>query len=505
MNDRKELDSIAQARELWPVLVHRKWIILLASVLLSATAIVAICLLPDWYEATITMLVDPQKIADRYAGSDSVTMDQLRFDTLTQQVLSTARLHQVIDELQLYPELRGCMRPDEVVQYMKKFVTVQVRPGGDRNAGTFTIGYKGKDPKVVARVVAWLADRFVEWNLAARQHQAEGASEFVSDQLAEAKKNLDEEESKLNQFKTQYLSELPEQMQPNAAALSRLQVGLQANADALNRLDMEKALLTQPSSLTSGTVVVDSECGRLAEEKRKLEQDIRELRSRYSDEYPEVIRANQRLDWLRQRLSNLPDTDQKAGASPVDPRLATLNREIRRTQEEKRGLIAEIAKYQAYVERAPLREQQLSDLSRNYQAAKVHYSVQMEKQYAAGVSVDLERKREAERFSVLEPATVPDKPIKPHRKIMILAVVPLCFLFSAGAAIISERFRGSISTENKLRRLLPDSIPVVGRIPRIPTQAYIIRQRQWATFSIITSLLCCMAVAFVVWKVHPHF
>ncbi len=500
MNDHENLDPIQQARELWPVFIHRKWIILLASVMLSATAIVTICLLPDWYSSTITVLVDPQKMADRYAGSDSVTMDQLRFDTLTQQVLSTARLREVIEELQLYPELRACMAADDVADYMRKNVTVQVRSGGDRNPGTFTITYKSKNSKVVSLVAAKLADSFVQWDLAARQQQAEGTNDFVSDQLADAKKTLDELESKLNQFKTAHLSELPEQLQPNSAALSRLQAGLQSNSDALNRLDLQKTVLDDPHAST-----VNSERVRLQEEERKWEQETVNLRARYSDEYPDVISANNHLAEVRERLSKLPEIDKKTATFSGDPRMAALNQEIQRTQEERRELLAQIAKYQSYVEIAPLREQQFEDLSRDYQTAKMHYQSMLEKQYAAGVAVDLERKREAQRFSILEPASFPEKPIKPHRKVMIVGVVPFCFLFSVAVVVISEKLRGRISTERALRSLLPNTVAIVGRIPQIATPAHTVRQRQWATFSIMTSLLCCMAVAFVVWKVHPHF
>lgn len=500
MHDHKEIDSIQQARELWPILAHRKWILLLASVLLSATAIVAICLLPDWYSSTITVLVDPQKIADRYAGPDSVTMDQLRFDTLTQQVLSTARLREVIEELQLYPELRACMPADDVAEYMRKSVKIDVRSGGDRNPGTFTITYKSTDRKVVARVAARLADSFVQWDLAARQHEAEGASDFVTDQLGEAKKTLDEVESKLNQFKTEHLSELPEQLQPNSAALARLQAGLQSNSDALNRLDMQKTML---GDLHAGPA--NSERGRLQEEQRKLEQEVVALRARYSDEYPDVARAKESLAEVRERLANLPEAEQKPGISAGDPRLATLNQEIQRTQEERQGLLEKIARYQAYVEIAPLREQQFADLSRDYQTAKTHYATMLEKQYSAGIAVDLERKREAQRFSILEPATVPEKPIKPHRLVMVMFMVPFCSVFSVVMVVVSEKLRGRISTARALRRLLPDSIAIVGRIPRIKTPSSVQRQWRWAALSIMTSLLCCGTVIFIMWKVHPHF
>lgn len=500
MNAQKDIDPIQQARELWPILVRRKWIILLAGVLLSATAIVSICLMPDWYSSTITVQVDPQKIADRYAGPDSVTMDTLRFDTLVQQMLSTVHLRQVIEELQLYPELRACMTPDEVAGYMKKNVTTQVRSGGERNPGTFTITFKSTDAKAVMRVVARLADSFVQWDLATRQHQAEGASDFVADQLAEAKKTLDEQEAKLKQFKTTHLSELPEQLQPNSAALSRLQSGLQANADALNRLDMKKVMLGESHASPE-----NSERARLREDQHKLEQEIVNLRERYSDEYPDVVRANERLTGVRERLANLPEIDPKSARSPGDPRLAALEQEIQAVQSERQKLLAEISRYQAYVEIAPLRDQQFADLSRDYLAAKAHYTSLVEKQYSAGIAVDLEHRREAQRFSILEPATVPQRPIKPNRGRMVMFIVPFCFAFSAGMAVASEKVRGRISTERTLRALLPDSVVIVGRIPRIQTPAYLRRQWLWAGFSITASLLCCTAVAFFIWKVHPHF
>jgi polysaccharide chain length determinant protein (PEP-CTERM system associated) len=497
VNDRKGLGLVAQARELWPVLIQRRWVILLAGVLLSATSIVAICLLPDWYSATITILVDPQKIPERYAP-DSVTMDQLRYDTLSQQILSTPRLQQAIDELQLYPELRACMSPGAVVEYMRKNVAVQVRSGGDRNAGTFTITYRGKNAALVARVVAWLADSFIQWNFAARQHQAEGASGFVSDQLDEAKKTLDEQESRLSAFKSQHLGELPEQLEPNSAALSRLQQALQANADALNRLEMERTLSVQ----SPGASAV-SERTHLTEEQRKLEQEITGLRARYSDEYPDVMQARERLAEVRERLSaSSPDTK---AADAGDVKMTALNREIQVTQEERRRLLTQVSSYQAKVEIAPLREQQFTDLSQVYQNAKAHYLSLLDKQFSAESAVELERQREAERFSVLDPARVPEQPIKPHRLLMISFMVPFCFLFSGSMAIIVQKSRGRISTERTLRSILPDSIAIVGRIPRIKTAAYVRRQQQWATFSIITSLLCCITVVFVVWKVHPHF
>jgi len=501
VKENNELGPIEQIRELWPILGRRKWIILLASALLSATTVIMICLLPDWYTSSITILVDPQKIADHYAGPDSVTMDQLRYDMLAEQVLATPRLERVISEMKLYPQMAACMPLSEVADHMRKYITLQVHPGGDRNAGTFTITYKGRDPKTVANVAARLADDFIQWNLTARQRQAEGASGFVSEQLVEAKQNLEEEENKLKAFKAEHLGELPEQLQPNASALARLEQSLQANADRVNRLEIEKASLGESQT---AMIAVDTQRGRLLEQKYKLEQELEALRARYSDEHPDVLRAQQRLAELQQQLSSAPGAE-KAAVFSSNPKLIAIESEIKHAERERQELNAQIAKYQSYVEIAPIREQQFADLSRDYQAAKAHYDSLEEKSYSAGVAVELERKRELDRFSVLEPATVPQKPVKPNRRLMVMAVIPLCFLFSAGTVVAREKVMGKICTERMLRSVLPASVNIVGRIPAISTPRYIEGQRVWAAVSILGLLLCCAAVSAVLIKVHPHF
>jgi polysaccharide chain length determinant protein (PEP-CTERM system associated) len=498
VNSQKNISSITQTKEIWQLILHRKWIVLLAGVLLCAAAIIAVSLLPNWYMASTTILVDPQKMPDRYTP-DSVTMDQLRSDAVADEVLSSVRLQQIIDELRLYPELRDRMTPTEIIDYMRKYVTVEVRSGGEHNLGTFTISYKGKDPKVVAQVVTRLTDSFMQWNLAAREHEAVGASEFVSTQLVEAKKTMDEQEAKVNAFTAQHLGELPEQLQPHSAALSRLQDGLQANADALNRLDMERTLLTQSSGAGSVT-----ERSRLEDEQQKLVQELSDLRSRYSDEYPEVVQANDRLTEVRERLAHVAAS---TGANPAadssgDPRLAAVKREINYTQQERQRILAQIAKFQAEVEIMPLRQQQLRDLNRDYENAKTHYLNLLDKSFAAGMATDLERKKEAQRFSILEPVVVPEKPFKPRRFLMISLLIPFCFLLSATIVVVFEKMRGTIGTEPWLRTLLPSSVIVVGWIPEIETPLQVRRERRVASVAITASLLCGIMTAVILSRVH---
>ena len=64
-------------------------------------------LMPDRYKASTTILVDPQKVSEKYVSSTVNSDPAQRLTTITQQVLSTTRLQQIIDDMQLYPELHG--------------------------------------------------------------------------------------------------------------------------------------------------------------------------------------------------------------------------------------------------------------------------------------------------------------------------------------------------------------------------------------------------------------
>ena len=496
----KQPETVAQLKELWQIVRHRRWVILLAGVLLGASAIVVISLLPDWYSSSITILVDPQKIPDRYV-SDTVTMDQLRLDTLSQQVLSLTRLEKIIDDLQLYPELRSCMPREDVVDYMRKNITIQIRPGGDRNPSAFTITYKGKDQKVVALVATRLADSFIDWDLAAREHQATSAADFVSTEFGGAKTALAQQEARLKEYKLQHLDSLPDQV---PAKLNRLQTALQANIDAQNRLDAEKLMLTQ-SPAQPGRPGSPLDRTQLEEQLHKLEAQLTDLRSRYSDEYPDVAQVKDKLVSVRAQLSQLPPGEEVAAKTATTARLTVITRELGRLQEEQKSLTAQMNEYQAKSDELPVREQQLAELDRDYQNAKVHYQNLLEKDFSAGIATDLQKSREAERFSVLEPARIPEQPIRPHRRVMLALMLPFCFLFSVGSVVMLEISKGRICTERELRSILPPTVIVLGRIPVIATPVYTRRQHALASVAITGSLLCCIGIALFLWRVQPHF
>lgn len=511
--------SIAQALEYWRVVRSYKWFVLVAGLTLTLVLTVIIAAQPNIYEATTTILVDPQQIPEKYV-SPAVSSDAYsRLNTITQQVLSRTRLQEIIDKSNLYPESRNLksVSPEEIIDRMRSDVSIQVKQGSGPELSTFTITYQGKNPILVAQVANELAASFIQWNVNSRAQQVSGTKDFLSSELETAKRNLEAQEDKLRQFKMSHLGETPDQTANNLQVLAGLRASLQANAEAINRLDEERILLTrlpaQASTVADPRVVTLTEHERLELEKRQLETEIRQLRGHYSDRYPDVVKATHRLQEIDTQLKSISaesadqsfhgKTDATSEQSSTTVRLEIIDKEMSRLKAEQSQIQSQMSAYQAKVDASPLREQQLIELNRNYDISKQHYQALLDKSFSADMAVDLEQKQKAERFRVLDPAQVPVKPVKPRRKLLIPGAGLFAFGLSIFLVVAREVLNPAIKTELELKSLIPAGANIIGLIPRIEVPEDVFRQRQRAVWACVVCVLLFLVLAAVIFRIRP--
>ena len=495
-----------QIQEYLNLLLRGAWQIGLATLAIALAAIVVITFLPNEYRATTTILVDPQKIPDRYVTSTVPSDPSERLNTITQQVLSATRLGEIVDQMGLFPEMKGKPRED-VIELMRRRITLQVKQSSGQGLGSFTITYEGSDPQTVARVANQLARSFINWNLKNREERAEDTTHFISTQLEEAKEGLQSQETRLREFKMRHIGEMPDQAPANLQTLSRLQSSLQVNSDSLNRLEQERQMLIRlPEPASQVTPVQMSERGRLEQEQRQLSYQLWDLRRKYTDSHPDVIAAQGRLKQVHAQLAALPPPAPGAEVketSSAAVRVELIEKEKQRLLQEQRNIQAQIKSYQSKVDAVPLREQELSDLTRDYEISKEHYRSLLEKTFSAEMATELERRQQGERFTILDEARVPERPFKPRRLALMFGSLIGALGFAVGMVMAREAVRGSIKAERELKALLPASVSFLGSIPTIETNADRRRQRQFHVLAIVASLVACVAVAVILWKVHP--
>jgi uncharacterized protein involved in exopolysaccharide biosynthesis len=225
------------------LIFHRKWLILGIFGLTSAVTAVISARLPNVYSSDTLIMVDPQKVPDNYVKATVSGDIRNRLGTLKQQILSATRLQKIIDNLNLYPTEKKTMAREDVIARMRSDIAVSVVSdfGSSQDLQAFRIEYSGGDPQLVSQVTNELASLFIEENLKAREQQAEGTSEFLTNQLEETRKTLEDQEAKLKDFRLKHIGEMPEQQDADLQILGQLQSQLQLEGDALNRAEQQKS------------------------------------------------------------------------------------------------------------------------------------------------------------------------------------------------------------------------------------------------------------------------
>ena len=497
----KSEDPLALVKHFLEVLKRSRHAIWLSSLLLGSLGVIGVSLIPNQFKATTTILVDPQKIPERYVASTITSDPNAHLSTLTQQVLSASRLQEIIDQLNLYPNLRKRKSREELVEYMRSKIKIELKQGSEQGLSSFTISYIDENRWQVAQVANQLASSFIDWNLKTRQQQALLTTEFLSNQLEKAQKSLQEQEAALQNFRMAHVGATPDQLDGNLQALSRLQADVQTNSDAIGRLDEERILLTQPRPEVPRDPSTLGERGRLLQERSRLESELATLRRQYTDTYPDVVTTKSQLESVKARLATLP-APAAGSVEDYDPstqmRLNLINKEIERHKQQLADLRRQIGAYQGKVQSVPILETQLAELTRNYETSRQNYQSLLDKRLSAGMSEDLERKQQAERFTVLDLAGTPERPFEPKRLPLTAGAVLVAILLSCGVVIGHGILKGALRSEADLVLVLGPKLKILGTVPPITTKGDEKRIRRLNfQLALVSALTCAALVVFL--------
>ncbi len=281
------------------------------------------------------------------------------------------------------------------------------------------------------QVTSELTNLFINENLEVRQQQSEDTTKFLESQLESARQTLSDQEEKIREFKGQHVGELPAQVGSNLQILAGLQSQLQTEEDALNTAKQQRVyletLVNQYRSLQGTPKSAGGGPRRVGlpaidEELEKLRAQLADLSSHYTDRHPDVRKLKEQIaetEKTRDRI--MADLKAKASA-PADPDAANTsadpsamtdasspmvqlqgqlqgNRiEIANRERAVADLKTKVVDYQARLNQEPVREQQLSDLTRGYEQSKANYDELLKKKNESAMATSMELLQQGERF-----------------------------------------------------------------------------------------------------------
>jgi succinoglycan biosynthesis transport protein ExoP len=452
--------------------------------------------IPPTYRSGTLILVESPSVPEKYVVSNIESDIQQQLDSITEQIMSRTRLLRIIDTLNLYPKERKHMSEDDLVEKMRKDIGIELTRNDERKLSSFNIYFVSHDAKTAQAATRELANLFISENNEERQKLSANTTNFLEDQLVQARAKLEAQEAKMRVFKDQHIGELPTQTQSNLQILGGLQNQMEANEDALNRAKQQntylESLINQYRSMEGASKAAgDGAHTGLSEIDRQIGQlktQLADLRSHYTDKYPDVRKTQEQialLETTRKRVvaemnsgvnsgvSGL--TPEAAAAASFDPKNAPVlemesqlkaNRvEIANRQAEVKDAQTKINQYQSRLNMAPVMEQQFAEITRDYDQSKTDYESLLAKKNQSEMSTNLEKTQQGVRFRMLDPPNLPAHPFKPNRLMLSAAGLVFGFVLGAGFALAMEKLSGKIYSEREIKKLVP--VEVIAEIPPI--------------------------------------
>lgn len=480
--------TMSDLQKYWEIALRRKYWIIIPFLLTVLLGLGYGLTTPKIYEAETLILVLPQRVPEEYVRSIISSDIDERIRTITQQVTSRTNLERVISEFGLFQDGNGNLGTQGKVNLMRDRIRIDVsRTGRAASTSAFTIAFRHPTPELAMQVTNDLVSNFISENLKIRESQAMGTATFLSDELENVRKRLNEKEDLLQKYRENYLGAMPEHLGTNLAVLGRLQMQLdQLNSnlrDAENRKLIIQGQIAEGRERKTPEYPVEPYPPGQGEAGRNLsglKQQLAMLEGKYTSSHPDVIRLRNTIDRLEQEEANSGENGPEGPAVPrvrnpvgsassggmgasLTLQLRQVNFEIENIKDEKKNVQAKMDMYQRRVDNTPKREQELASLSRDYENLKELYNSMLGRQLESDIALNMERKQKGEQFRVIDPAKIPQYPVEPDFRKIILMILALGMGLGGGVAYLVERMDTSYKTPEEVEQEL--KLPVMVEIP----------------------------------------
>lgn len=515
--------------DLLHILQRRFWVLAVPFALLGAAAAAYTRSLPDAYWSETVIMVVPQQIPEAYVQNTVTARIEDRLPTLQTTILSRTRLERIIEQFDLYPDLRRRATMEDVVELMRDNISVDTMSGN-----TFRVAYSGGDPVQVMKVTESLASLFINESLLDRQMQAEGTNRFLDSQLSEARSKLEDQERRLAAWKVTHAGELPTQYEANIQQAQNAQMALRdlrvtMNQDQTRRLELERQLgdlqnpglvtdLSVPSTATPSDPATVAASGT-AQQLAAAEAQVTAFEQRgLKPGHPDLDAALRRVRDLQARLrgemssssptpgssrSTLSATElaRQRQITNLKEQISQIDKQLAKSREDERNLMTTAAEAQRRADAIPTRESEYTALTRDYETLRNSYERLLSSKQQSQIAANLERRQVGEQFKLVDPAVLPVTPASPNRpRDIVMGLVGGLLLGVALVGLLEYRDK-SFKTDEDLAALL--DLPVLAVVPVMKSDADV-RQALWRRIfvsaglgSVVTACLAFVAYVFV--------
>lgn len=348
-------------------------------------------------------------------NNSSILGDLAILDVMTQSLGQSDPINTQIEIIRTNPILErviymNALTDSKGFPLKTRIFKEQLRISSIRNTDIIAISYKNKDPQLAINVVNTLAKVFVEQNQSMNKEELSSAKDFIETQLTEQKEKLSIAEQNILDFKKQKKT-------------VSLQQETASRVDSLARLE---------------TVA--------------LELDT-QLKGAYAQK-KDLLKKTQRSGAITQPfysywMRTLQETESL----------------ITNTLAQKKNINSQIEVITTELKKLPPQEVNLARLLRDQQIANEIYTNLLSKKE----EVKINEAATIANIKIIEPATLPDRPIFPKKKKLLVFGLGAGVALAFGIAILLEYIDDSPDSIESIKKVLP--YDVIGNLPMVRTSS----------------------------------
>ncbi len=504
---------------------HTSWVLgpLFAGLVISC---VIAFFLRNTYISTAELRVTPPQISEALVPSTVTQQMDERLAQMQTQILSQTSLGELIQRpaLNLYPSERASLPLYDVVERMRERDIHVVRRtsagGGTRAATSFTISFSYQDRYKAQAVVQALITRFTEEAFNLQTGQGKVTSEFLKDEITQAKADLTRLDNELVAFRMQNQGHLPEDLAYNAQNLNAVNQRLSAANEAINRISEEKLFLVtnlqtyknqrdelqQLSNTTvemGGTMHRNERLALLKSEITNLEAGLNQSLQFQTESHPNIRSLKSLIEVKKQERDKLQaQEDGEAAKTKVtkkvvsDPvirgrlienqgRIDETNAALQAKENERLEklkqvdeLSKQIKMYQERISSSPPNQQRYASMLREYSMAEATYQEFHRKEAAASTYDDVGKRKAGENLEVLDNASLPETPALPNRWLICGIGVGSGLMIGILLTAFKEINNTSLKNLKDVRAYT--QLPILSSIPLLENDLLVRRKRRLA-------------------------
>jgi polysaccharide chain length determinant protein (PEP-CTERM system associated) len=423
-------------------ILKRRWMmIVIPTIVLPIAALVISYQVTPVYTSQTLILIEQPKVPDEYVKSVVDEGLDSRLASMREQILSRSRLEPIIKQYNL-----GNPKDDMDTRVLETQNAIAIKAIHSELSGSgglpgFFISFKAGDPHTAQQVCRQITSLFITESAKSRLQSAQGTTDFLQEQLNDAKSNLDAQDAKLAAFQRENIGTLPDDQDANMNMLTTLNSQFDAATRDLTQMEQDRgyreALLAQQGHGVPAGGSSKGTAGRAAaqatpeqsKELFDLQQQLADLNARYTPDYPDVVSTKRKISDLKKEIAaNGATPGGEAGAiraeSPAEQQLraqvSAFDDAIQQKRRDQSQIQRQIGMYQSRMQASPLVAAKYKELTRDYTTAQKGYDDLLAKMNQSQMATELENQQQGEQLRLLDEANLPDEPTSPKRPLYLL-------------------------------------------------------------------------------------